>query len=259
MAGKRTRNTAGDIEKTEVKPRYIISRVKKTPIELGKNGKFSCRFCNRIFSKEKTLLVHVCEQRRRFDQKDSLHGRYGLQAYMAIRSYNSKEILGEEEFRSSEFYLACMRWGRFVIDVHCFNPTSYLKWLIDLKVSIDKWNLDSIYDCWLQDFVFIEDEWDSLDRSFKTMISWAEDNNQTYSDYFRLSSSTRILFDVSRALISGWVVYNCKSGQDWLTTVTSNDLEIIWPVINIERWNFRFDKLTESKKQIFDICMDAGL
>jgi hypothetical protein len=262
MAGRRAGNSAGDAEKIEVKirkPKYINPKVKKSPVVLGQDGKFTCKFCKRSFSQEKTLIVHLCEQRRRFDQKDTVHGRYGRQAYMAIRSFHGNDNFTEEEFRHSEFYLACMRWGRFIIDVHCFNPTSYLKWLIDSKVSIDRWNLDAIYNCWLQDMVFIEDEWDALDRSIKTMIVWAEENKQPYENYFRLAGGARILFDISRALVSGWVVYCCQSGQGWLSTITSNDLEIIWPVINIERWNFRFNNLKDSKNQITAICSEAGL
>ena len=32
---------------------------------------YSCKYCNAKFAKEKTLTVHMCEQKRRFTQKEN--------------------------------------------------------------------------------------------------------------------------------------------------------------------------------------------
>jgi hypothetical protein len=243
----------------KIKPQYINKHNPKK-VELIIKGEHQCQWCNRIFSTEKTLFAHMCEQRRRFQQKDTIYCRYGLEAFLAIsKTLRKGDNLKEEDFRKSDFYLACVRWGHFVIDVHCLKPTQYLNWLLERNIQIDKWNKDEIYSCWIQEIVFLENEWDALDRSITTMSEWAEENNKNYNDYFREAGGARILWDVSRALISGWVVYCSESGKKWLEQLEQRDLEIVWGVINPSRWAVRFEKMNEEKNEITKTCLEAGL
>jgi len=43
---------------------------------------YSCKYCNAKFAKEKTLSVHMCEQKRRFVQKDERRVQLGYQTFM---------------------------------------------------------------------------------------------------------------------------------------------------------------------------------
>ena len=44
--------------------------------------KHMCKYCDRGFVKETTLLAHMCESKRRWEQKDEPHVRLGQQAYI---------------------------------------------------------------------------------------------------------------------------------------------------------------------------------
>ena len=44
--------------------------------------KHICKYCDRGFVKESTLLAHMCESKRRWEQKDDPHVRLGQQAYI---------------------------------------------------------------------------------------------------------------------------------------------------------------------------------
>ncbi len=242
------------------KPKYV--KPAAPPVDFKKRGEHPCQFCNKVFSTEKIMLRHLCEQRRRYQQKDTLHARYGFHAFNEITKNiygNSVPPKTEEEFRRSSYYLACLRWGRFLIDVHCWNPQGYLTWLLKLNVPIDKWNLDAVYDCWIQYWVFVEDPWDSSNRSIETMVNWASEVNADYWDYFRSSGGARVYDDVKKGLISGWIVFNSVSGQEWLGTLSPGDLEAIWPWIDAARWKVQFDCKRDIVEQMKEICNTAGL
>ena len=43
---------------------------------------YKCKYCERSFVKESTLLAHMCEPKRRWEQKNEKHIQLGLQAYL---------------------------------------------------------------------------------------------------------------------------------------------------------------------------------
>ncbi len=240
------------------KPKYIKEVV---PVKLGNRGKFPCRFCSRVFSTEKIVLRHMCEQRRRFNQKDTVYSRYGFHAYLEMQQVFHGKDHGktEEDFRKSDYYLACLRWGRFVINVSCWNPNSYLSWLLRLSVSIDKWNNDEIYDCYLQHYMLIEDPWDATNRSIENMVKWSDETNETFGNYFRKAGGGRILTDVRRGLISGWCVFCSDSGKEWLNSLAQGDLDLVWPWIDAARFKHLFNQKPYEVEEITKICQISGL
>ena len=42
---------------------------------------FECQFCKKSFKREKTLAVHLCEQKRRWINRDEKYVRLGFLAY----------------------------------------------------------------------------------------------------------------------------------------------------------------------------------
>jgi hypothetical protein len=240
------------------KPRYVKT---KEPVVLGNRGEFPCQYCARVFSSEKRVTRHLCEQRRRFQQKDAPFARLGMEAFLAIQQmfFGKHNKNTEEDFRRSDFYLACMRWGHFVIDIHAMNSRQYLSWLLKMNVDIDKWDKDEIYDCWLQYYMFLEDPWDAFERSVKKMAIWAEEVHKPYEDYFREAATARVMTDVRKGWISGWAVFNCKSGREWLSNLAQGDLELVWLWLDPARWRVRLDRMKNEAEDITTICNKSGL
>jgi len=252
--GRKNSETSGKVKK----PRHV--KVAKTPVELGKRAAFKCQYCEKTFSKESIVLRHMCEQRRRFQQKDTPFARFGYEAFIEIQ----KHVFGkgkplEVDFRKSDFYLACLRWGHFVVDIHCLDAKQYLGWLLKMNVGIDQWNQDKIYDCWLASYVFSEHLWDGFERSVKSIAEWGEKSNQPYGDYFRKAGTARILTDVRSGAISGWMVFCSDSGCEWMSNLETGDLELVWDFLDAVRWKLQLSKYPEESVSISEICKNAGL
>lgn len=260
VASKRTRSKTPRVKKS--KPTYIIKPIKKTnPVILKTREQHQCQWCLKIFSSEKIVLKHMCEPRRRFEQKDTLHCRLGLLAFleMQVRFAGTDHDKTEEDFRKSDYYLAYVRWGRYVIDVHCMNPMQYHAWLLKMKVVIDQWDNDEVYQCWLAALVFEEDAWVASERSMRTITEWAEENHLPYHSYFQNAGAPRILFDIQRAKITGWLIFNSEGGKKWLANLSRVDLESIWPWIDAVRWNNKLKTYSDEAARIGKICECAGL
>jgi hypothetical protein len=189
-------------------------------------------------------LAHICEEKRRFQQKDILHCRLGYQAFSSMYKKISNTKKTEEEFRKSTYYLACVRWGRFVIDVNCIDSNAYLNWLLAQNIPIDKWNTDSVYDLWLPQYAILEMPWDAIGRSVNTMIEW---NSDDFYNYFLKAGDNRIIFDLTKNKISPWIIFLSSKGKSWLGKLDLVELKKIWPWIDPAKWGGNFEKYNEEK------------
>jgi hypothetical protein len=241
------------------RPKHV--KTSKKLIILEKRGEFPCRYCNKKFSSEKIVANHMCEQRRRYEQRNTAFAKYGLEAFSTIQRvlFRNDSKNKEEDFRKSDFYLACIRWGHFVIEVHCLEISQYLHWLMKLNVPIDNWNKDEIYDCWLTQYAFVELPWDSFKRSISSMIKWSDEVNKPYQSYFAEAGTARIITDIQRCLITGWLIFCSDSGKLWLSSLTQNDLNLIWGWVDASRWKIRLDKFPSDVAGITKICVDSKI
>jgi hypothetical protein len=253
--------TVRDRRKIAKTPGVKKVKIPLAPAVLGKRGAFPCNYCGKIFSTEKIVINHMCEQRRRFQQKDTAFARFGCEAFITIyQTISGKDAKKtEEDFRKSTLYLACMRWGHFVVDIKCFQPKQYLHWLLKRNIPIDNWDNDQIYDCWLQDYVFIEPAWDAFERSIKNMIAWGEETSQPYENYFKTAGTARIITDIRKIAVSGWSVFSSDSGKTWVGELELGDWNLVLAWLNPDRWAIQLTKYPVEVEKFSKMCKEAGL
>ena len=84
---------------------------------LQQNSKpYVCEYCNTGYVREKTLMVHVCEQKRRALQKGEKRVQLGYIAFNQFYklSAGAKKDKTYEEFCKSQYYNAFVKFGSFV-------------------------------------------------------------------------------------------------------------------------------------------------
>ena len=69
---------------------------------------YTCKYCGAKFAKEKTLTVHMCEQKRRFTQKDERRVQLGYQTFVRFYELCQKSSKPKtyEDFCKSPYYLS---------------------------------------------------------------------------------------------------------------------------------------------------------
>jgi len=225
---------------------------------------FKCRYCEKTFAKESTLAVHLCEQKRRWQQEKEVGVQLGLKAYLKFyeMTQGSAKLKSYENFVTSPYYGAFVKWGRHMVGIRGINPTAFLDWLLKNNKKIDHWCKDEFYVTYLHEWLRREAVQDALERALNEMQTYAEDHLELrngFSDYFRYGNSNRVVHHIATGRISPWVVYNCTSGVEFLDNLGDEQVQIILPWIDPDHWQRKFKDYLADTEWVKDILQKANL
>ena len=221
---------------------------------------YQCEFCNRQFQRESTILVHMCEPKRRRLERSERGVQLGLQAY--VRFYeitqSSARTRTFEDFCDSPYYRAFVKWGRYCVNTRVINPTQFLEWLLRNNRKIDRWATDGHYEEFLLDYVRRESADDALFRAISWSLDWADANTAPAHDCLRYGNANSICHAITTGRLSAWVIYNCDSGQALLARFMPEQVAMIWPWIDTDVWNQRFRDFPADREFVQDTLRKAG-
>lgn len=223
-------------------------------------NKFICGYCHKEFTRETSLEVHMCEPKRRYLERDERGVQLGLQAYIrfyqvAHGSANNKNF---NTFAESAYYRAFVKFGRYCVDARVINPQKFVEWLLKNNKKIDYWCKDSIYTEYLIAYLQVEAVSDMLTRAIEYSITWGEKNSAAPHDCLRYGNSNVLCHAITTGKISPWVVYNCESGQRFLENLNSQQVQMIWPYIDSDVWQRKFQNYPTDKTYVEEILRQAG-
>lgn len=221
---------------------------------------FRCDFCNREFRKESSLLVHLCEQKRRHRERDEVGVRMGLAAYLRFYeiTQGSSRLRTWQDFCSSSYYRAFVRFGRHCQEIKAVNVAAFTDWLIHSNTKLDHWCRDSVYVTYLLQHVRTENVADALIRAIECAQDWSERAHGAAHDYLRYGNDNLICHDIQRARVTGWIVYNCQSGQQFLDRINPDQIAMIWDWIDTDIWQRRFRDYAADAEYARAILCQAG-
>lgn len=221
---------------------------------------FTCRYCQKDFVRETSLEKHSCEQKRRFLDKDSVASRFGFQSYLKFYelTQGAPSTRDFTDFSKSPYYKAFYKFGKYCSETKVLNFPNYLVWLLKNQKKIDKWASDSFYTEYLKEYLLIENVNDAVSRAINFAIEWGEENNAPDKDCLRFGNQNRLLYAISTGKISPWVLYNCESGQKFLASITSEQVSLIWPYIDSDKWNQKFIRDADDTLFVKEILKKAG-
>jgi hypothetical protein len=222
---------------------------------------FICQYCGHGYTKESTLITHVCEQKRRHLQKDDKAVRIGYDAFNRFfkLSQNSKGNKTYDEFAKSPYYNAFVKFGSYVSNVNPLYPDHYIDWVIRSGVKLDHWCKDALYEKYVLELIHTEIMDTALQRSIQHMESWATDNNSAWNHYFKYVSTNRAVFDIKDGKVSPWLILNSPSGKAMLAQLNDHQLNAIASVINPEVWVKKFKNSKADLELVRHIVKEAGL
>lgn len=223
---------------------------------------YKCEYCGSSYVREKTLFAHMCEKKRRALQKDEKRVRYGFYAFgrfYKLSAGNKKEKT-YEDFCSSPYYNAFVKFGSFLSNVKPLYPERYIDYVVTSGVKLDHWCRDTMYEKYVLEFILKEDVTTALERSVKNMMDWAEENEPAaWNHYFNYISLNRAVWDIKDGKISPWLILNCTSGKAMLSKFNDEQLQMVYHVINPEHWAMRFRKLPNDLQLVKDVARESSL
>lgn len=216
---------------------------------LEKTKTFTCVHCQSKFTKEKTLIVHMCEQKRRHLAKNEKHVVIGYQTFNRFfqLSQKHKDTKSYEDFAHSPYYNAMVKFGSFVSNINPLYPDKFIDWIIKSGTKLDHWCREELYEQYVIALIHTESVETALERSVNHMSNWAETNNSVWNHYFNYVSTNRAVYDIKDGKVSPWLILNSKSGKKMLDQFRDDQLSAISNIIAPQVWVQKF------KKQKFDL------
>ena len=227
-----------------------------------KSKPYKCEYCKKEFSRENTLQVHVCENKRRAHQRDEKRvqlGFFTFNQFYKLGLGNLKEKT-YEDFCKSPYYNAFVKFGSFVNNVRPLYPEKYIDYIVTSGVKVDKWCDEALYEKYAVDLIKREDVTTALERSIKTMMEWSKDNPPSvWNDYFKYVNLNRAVYHIKDGKISPWMLLNSNSGKEMLSRFNEEQLSIVYHIMDPEHWAKKFDYSSADISLAKDIIKESNL
>jgi len=225
---------------------------------------YKCRYCEKEFRKESSLAVHLCEQKRRWQEERETGVQFGLQAYLRFyeMTQGSAKMKSYTDFVASPYYRAFVKFGRHMVAIRAVNPKAFIDWVIKENKKLDHWCHERVYLEYLKQYMRKEAVQDALERALKEMQDYADELGEFkngFSDYFRFGNPNRVCHHIANGRVSPWIVYNCDSGVDFLDTLNDDQIAIVLPWIDPEYWQRKFQDYVADTEWIKSILREAKL
>jgi hypothetical protein len=221
---------------------------------------YKCQYCKKDFQKETSLAVHLCEPKRRMQERTERGVELGFQAYLRFyeMTQGSAKLKTYEQFAESPYYRAFVKFGRYCVNTRTVNPKQFLEWLLKNNKKIDRWASDQLYTEYLLTYLQVENINDAMARAIEFGIEWAEKHSAQPHDCLRYGNNNAMCYAVTAGRISPWIIYNCDSGQKFLSELDSTQIAMIWPYIDSDVWQKKFQDYPADQEYVREILTKAG-
>lgn len=243
----------------------IVKAWKEGDTAINTAPTFKCKYCNKDFRKESTLIAHSCEPKRRALQEHEMGVQFGLRAWLRFFeiTQGSAKTKTYSDFATSPYYTAFVAFGRHMQAIRAVNPQAFIDYVIKQNKKLDHWTHDALYVEYLQQYMRREAVQDALERALTEMQDYVDENTTNFpngfNDYFRSANTNRICHHISTGRVSPWVVYNCTSGVDFLEQLTEEQIGIVLPWIDPDFWQRKFKDYLADTEWVKMILKEAGL
>ena len=204
-------------------------------------------------------MNHLCEKKRRWQDRDHPGNRIGYQTWLQFLQKNSNhKAKSYLDFTRSAYYLAFVKFGHYCVGVKCLNVARFTDWLLDNRIKVDLWCSDTNYNRYLVDYLKSEDPLDAIARSIETTMDLAQEASVQSKDCLRYVNVNRILHNVTNGKISPWMLYHSESGIQLLEKLDTGQQRLIFDYINPEQWALKFHRNPDIVKQVQEYLSMAG-
>ena len=223
---------------------------------------YICGHCGKSFMQEKTLFVHVCEQKRRHMAQKDRHVVLGFDTFQRFYRQAQPNIKQEktyEDFCKSPYYNAFVKFGSFVSNVNPLYPEKFINYVVTSGVKLDHWCRDELYEQYVADLIRRETVETALQRSIQTMTEWADTHNAQWNHYFLYVSLSRACYDIKDGKISPWLILNSSNGKSMLQKFDDMQLTNVQTIIDPQFWVNKFKKLPTDIAFVKEVIKESNI
>jgi len=232
-----------------------------TTTKQSKKSLNKCKWCEKSFVNERTLVTHLCVKKRRWADRDMTHVRLAFRVFQIFydNTVQSTKPKTQEDFIKSSYYEGFVKFGHSCIRNEYLDPEKFARWLIEKGKKLQDWPKDKTYDEYLLTYVKKEPGTRALERTVIYLSTWSEETGFAWQDYFKEVNTNRAVHDIRSAKVSPWVLYLSNTGDQLLTRLTSEQVKIVNHIIDASFWLDVFKRNSEEVTNIQEICTAANI
>jgi len=222
---------------------------------------FRCVHCDKSFMKERTLISHLCERKRRALQEKEKRVQAGFMAFNRFwqLAQGGKKLKTYDEFCDTAYYNAFVKFGSFINNVNPLYPDKFIDYVIKSGAKLDHWCRDDLYEKYLYEVLKTEPVESAVQRSLQTMMEWSDEHSAEFSHYFNYVSLIKAVHDIRNGHISPWVILNCSAGQTMVRNMSDEQLDMIAPAFDVPFWLRKFKEIPADVALVKEILSEVGI
>lgn len=210
---------------------------------------YQCKFCNKAFTRERTLSSHMCEKKRRWMSKDEIADRIAFSVWSDFMKYvspNTKKVKTVDDFIKSADYIGFVKFANYLIDLKPLESDKFIHWLFKMGVRLSDWQKPGTYQLYVQEAAKKETADRALERTIISMREWSEVSGEDWQEFFNKIAPSTAMNMVVMGRLSPWIIYSTTAAQSLLDRMEPGQIETVTKHVDTEWWK---KKLKENPQE----------
>lgn len=210
---------------------------------------FVCKYCHKVYVREKAFLLHECKQQKREKELQTVIGQLAWSYYQSwvYQKKRSSAHAQADLFMSSSFYDTFIRFAKFVKKINLPLPDKFIWLMIKRDFPPTMWMMDEVYSQYIE---FLDSDISPMqlvNSSVKVLLDYADSNNIDTSDIFAVLDPNELIHWIRIRKMSPWLLLFSPKFVQFFSDMTIEQQAIIEKLIHPDKWA---DKKQRHKEDI---------
>lgn len=224
-----------------------------------KTESYQCKYCNKTYKKESTVLSHKCVNRDRYESRNTRQMDEAYRLWFNFMQINKFPIKKSEEpfmvFIKSSLFNTFYKFADYTINTYILDKDDFINDLFAEGVSYYDWESYKTKKSWVIKQTRRESPRNAIERAIVAMQEWSSLTGNDWTDFFNYATSERVILWVESGKLSPWIFYifDKETGDKLLSKFSNSDFDYIAEYIDPRAWQplqIRYKKDVEEIRKI---------
>lgn len=192
------------------------------------------------YVQENAFLKHTCRPKQRLDQMKTPLGQAAYLFYAKWMFATKRSVPTRETFMNSKFYESFIRFAKFIKSVRIPEPEIYIQVMKSKDLQPAMWTMDDAYGFYLEHVEFHMDPKTSIRITSSVLSDLADEYECDIPEVFIKVPPSETIQLIRERKLSPWVLLKSTKFKVFLSTLNSEQMEMIEALINSTFWKRRF-------------------
>lgn len=226
---------------------------------------FKCRFCDKEFKRENTLLTHKCIKRDRYNDRESRTFREAYRLFVLFMDTHKLAMKKSEEpvmqFIKSPYFNDFYDFAEYILNNDILNKEQFIKYVYTCGKAVYEWKSTSTYQEWVIKCIRDERPRRGVERSIPALVQWSIDTDNEWTDFFECVSHVTAIHWIETGKISPWMLFTPESthAQALLSRLSESELQYISKYIDPQYFKILKLRYIDEFNETRNLLKEAGL